>query len=635
MYNLMAEQAHSLLETTLVSSTNALYSYESLETELKNRLLNNANFVKLLYEENKITNVVLKNIAEQNKIFRINIFNNSGEKLFSNHENIHTDLIQKFDPREELAPIFNGIIDTIFLGVKQARFEDDYRFALAISAKNRSAIILNFDADEILNFRKQIGFGSLLKKLSENKNLVYAALQNDEDILAASGNVSNLENIDESEFLQKSLSDSAFAWRVIDLDSTQIFEAVHPFAHNKKIIGIFRLGISLDPLKKINQNVISRLIVIGIILFILGSLLLIYIFTLQNFDLLQKKFKVFEGYSNKVIQNVSDGVIVLDEKNFVKIINSSAKKLFHITDHFDYKKKFDEIISSSEINNFAKAPIGLSQIESSINNQKKYLLVSKSEFLTENNLSNTILVIRNLTQQKLLEDQYQRKERLIAMGELASGVAHEIRNPLNTISTITQQLNKDFEPIQRSEEFHSLASLVAKEVKRINETINSFLRFAKPEKISIAEFQLSDLINQIESQYKSMLNEKNINFEKKMNWDGIVNWDRNQIQQAIMNLIQNSFDAIENKGEIVLRISKEENEQIKIEIIDSGQGISKHILNKIFNLYFTTKAKGTGIGLSLVQRIIFEHGGTILIDSEESKGSNFSILLPQFPITNN
>ncbi len=634
MYDLMAEQSHSLLETTFAASSNALLSYESIEAELKNRLLNNANLIKLLYDKNQISNETLKQIADQNKIYRINIFDKSGNKIFSNHEQIHTDLEPKFEPKEILSPIFKGLTDTIFIGVKQARFEEGYRFAIAVSAKNRSAIVLNLDAEEILNFRKQIGFGSLLKKLTSNKNIIYAALQNSDDVLAASGNISYLENINESNFLKSSLSDSIFAWRIIDLDSLQIFEAVHPFAHKNIIVGLFRLGLSLDSLNTINERIVRRLIIIGIILFILGSLLLVYIFTRQNFDLLQKRFKAIEGYSNKVLQNVSDGVIVLDENDFVKIINSAAQKLFQIIKPTLNSKKLSELISPDECAELYNTQKGLKQIECSINNQKKYLLVSRSEFFAENNLPNTILVIRNLTQQKLLEDQIQRKERLIAMGELASGVAHEIRNPLNTISTITQQLNKDFEPIERNEEFHTLASLVNKEVKRINETINSFLRFAKPEIILLKEFQLSELIRQIEDQYKPMLAEKLIKFEKNIEWDGIVNWDRNQIQQVLMNLIQNSFDAIDKGGKIILKILLETNEQIRIEIIDDGNGIPKHILNKVFNLYFTTKAKGTGIGLSLVQRIIFEHGGTISIESEESKGTNFIIIIPQFPITN-
>ncbi len=627
MYDLMAKQSHSLLESTLAASGNALLSYETIDAELKKRLLNNANMVKLLYERNQVDNELLTKIANENNIYRINIFRSNGVKQFSNHKQTHTDLVEKNSPQKLLQPIFTNVLDTLILGIKSARYEDELRFAVAVSAKNRSAIVLNVDAEELLKFRKTIGFGSLLKNLTIGDKIIYAALQDSNHILAASGNIEHLESYEESDFLYNSLTDSTFAWRIIDSDSLEIFEAVHPFTYKNNVVGLFRLGLSLEPLNAINVRIVRRIIIIGIILFVLGSLLLSYIFTRQNFDLLKQKFKIVEGYSNKVIQNVSDAVIVIDENKKIKIINSAASFLFSITDS-SLEGRHLSVLSNSSCQNILDSHIGLEQIDCLINNRKKYLLVSKSEFVAEENSTNTILVIRDLTNQKTMEEQIRRKERLVAMGELASGVAHEIRNPLNTISTITQQLNKDFQPKSNEEEFYTLSNLVAKEVKRINATINSFLRFSRPEKIVLKEFLLSDLITQIEKQYEAMLKEKSSSLIIKMNWDGKVNWDRNQIQQVIMNLIQNSIDSIELDDNIVIQVDEYDNNQIALTISDSGCGIPEHILNKIFNLYYTTKAKGTGIGLSLVQRIIVEHGGTISVESIEGRGSTFLIILP-------
>ncbi len=95
-----------------------------------------------------------------------------------------------------------------------------------------------------------------------------------------------------------------------------------------------------------------------------------------------------------------------------------------------------------------------------------------------------------------------------------------------------------------------------------------------------------------------------------------------------MNLIQNAYDSIESNGKISVKVEQQINNHILLTISDNGNGIPKHILNKIFNLYFTTKAKGTGIGLSMVQRIIIEHSGTISVESTEGEGTIFSILLP-------
>ena len=131
--------------------------------------------------------------------------------------------------------------------------------------------------------------------------------------------------------------------------------------------------------------------------------------------------------------------------------------------------------------------------------------MSKSLFHDQEEIENIILVIRDLTEQRRLEDQMQREQRLTAMGELASGVAHEIRNPLNTIGTIIQQLNKDFEPEKNPEEYHELAELVQGEVKRINETVEDFLRFARPEPIHPELFEVQHLLEMIEKQYQYLL----------------------------------------------------------------------------------------------------------------------------------
>jgi signal transduction histidine kinase len=141
------------------------------------------------------------------------------------------------------------------------------------------------------------------------------------------------------------------------------------------------------------------------------------------------------------------------------------------------------------------------------------------------------------------------------------------------------------------------------------------------------------LITQLENKYSSIISEKSAKLKILLNWDGIVMWDRNQVQQALMNLMQNSIDAISLGGAINIYVEMEV-DQIVITIEDNGHGISQSIRSKIFNLYFTTKASGTGIGLSVVQRIVYEHNGTIEIESSENKGAVFKIKLPIIPNLN-
>ena len=628
LLDLMEQQAHTLLESVLVSSNNALLTYEHLELFLEERLLNNAGFIRYLYEKGEVDNSFLQQFAQQNNIYRINILNSNGHKIFSNHIPVHDDDIPKQSPVEILKPIFAGQADTLIIGLKEANFEAGYRYAVAVAAKNRSAIVLNLDAEDLLEFRKQIGFGTLLKQLAANPGIVYVALQDTTGIIAASGNVTELDRISDSPFLRKSYQDSLFSTRMSHFDDFELLEAVRPFYFEGYAVGLFRLGLSLEPLNLIKTRILRRIIIIAVVLVVIGIILLTLVMARQNLDLLQRQYRVVETYSGNIIQHVSDAIIVFNEQDGIKIFNQAAESLFQKKEQEVSNRSLSKILNETDCERILASPARLEQVECFIQNQKKYLLISKNAFKDENEVENVVLVIRDLTEQRKMEAQVQRKERLTAMGELASGVAHEIRNPLNTIGTIVQQLDKDFEPQQNNEEYHQLARLVHHEVRRINETVQDFLRFARPEPIHPQLFILSDFIGYLRQQYHSLLADHQIELTTMLNWDGEVYWDRRQMQHVFMNLIQNAVDAIKQNGSIEITVNDVSENEVEIKVHDDGPGIPDNIRSKIFNLYFTTKAKGTGIGLSIVQRIILEHNGIITVESEPESGTRFILRMP-------
>jgi two-component system sensor histidine kinase HydH len=629
LYQLMEEQAHTLLESLIVASKNSLLTNTYLEDLWKERLLNNGNLIKKLYENGNLSSELLENISTENNIYRINIYDRRGQKLLSSHQQKHFGLVEANSPQKILLPIFSGTVDTLIIGIKKARYEKGYRFAVALALKNRGAIVLNIDARQILEFKQHIGFGALLRNVTvDNPRIIYAALQDTANILAASGNVKVLEGVTTSDFLSRSWQDSLLLTRIVAFDSLEVFEAVHPFVFNNETVGLLRVGLSIEPIQDINERIYRRLIIITIVLVVVGSFMITFIFTRQRFSMLQKQYDVVETYSGNIIDNVSDAIIVFDQVTGIKIFNSAAEKLS--------KLKKDEVLGTSPLRLFSD-PDGhkilsesslLQHVNCVLNGQTKFLLISKSRFSDSEGVENIILVMRDLTHQRLLEEQMEREKRLTAMGELASGVAHEIRNPLNTIGTIIQQLKKDFEPKKDSDEYHELAGLVASEVKRINETIQDFLRFARPEPIQVQSFQVETLFNQLEKQYHYLMKERQINLNVVLDWNGKVLWDHRQILQVFMNIIQNAVDAIGKNGNITISLIKINDRTLEIRVEDDGPGMPDKIRNNIFNLYFTTKAKGTGIGLSIVQRIIYEHGGIITVESEKQKGTSFIIQLP-------
>lgn len=625
MLHLMSEEAHSLLQSIIVSSEEVLYASDEVETEIQNRLLNNANSIKIFYNQGRIDNKILNQIAIQNRINRIHIFKNNGIKIFTSHpmdehEQISTKLV-----KENLKPIFNDYVDTLIVGFKNARKEEGMRYVVAVASKNNDAIVLNLDAAELLAFKKRIGFGVLIKRLTENRDVNYAILENNNGILAASGNIDEIELLNSINSSQWSKSDSTYQWRIAQNSNGELLEALHPFVMDGNLVGFYRIGLNLEPLEVLNKRLQRRIIISGIILFVFGFIMITLLFVRQNLDLVKKQYHKIETYSKKLIGSVSDAIVVINNSNSIIEINKSAELLFESSKQILMGKELKGLFGKDCSINFNENNI--QQIECEIKNKNKELLISKSNFLDENRNENTVLIIKDLTELKKLERQISRNEQMNAMGQLASGVAHEIRNPLNSIATIVQQLDKDFEPIKDKDEFHSLAKIVSKEVQRMNRTIENFLRFSKPEPILKNKFQLKDLLTAIEEQFAPLLKEKGIKFSLEENWDGIVNWDKNQIKQVLINLITNSIESIKDSGEIDLIIAKID-KNVELKLCDNGEGIPKENLQKIFNLYFTSKAKGTGIGLSIIQRIVNEHDGIVTVDSSQEKGTSFTILIP-------
>ena len=214
------------------------------------------------------------------------------------------------------------------------------------------------------------------------------------------------------------------------------------------------------------------------------------------------------------------------------------------------------------------------------------------------------------------------------MGELASGVAHEIRNPINAIGMIAQRLDKEFKVENEKEEYHSITNLLRSEVTRINKIITQFLGYAKPLSLQLKKISSKDFFDDIYRLFSDQAKLKGVELTKLSDQSFEMMIDPELIKQSLMNLIQNAIEGVEKKGKVEINYFKGESNLI-IEVTDNGKGIPESDRNKIFDLYYTTKPEGTGLGLSIVQKIIAEHNGTMEVFSEVNKYTKFKITIPQ------
>ncbi|MBE0571293.1 MAG: PAS domain-containing protein [Ignavibacteriaceae bacterium] len=634
--HLLTEQSSSLIETVNQSSINALNSSEEIEYLIAERLFNNARLIKKLDSLNLLTQQKLFEIGRENSLFRINIFNQNGMRVLSSRipEEDHPHGEENINRSEELEPILKDGLKEFVIGLKQAEFTDGQRFAVAIARSNkRGAIVINLDAEEFLEFRKRIGLGKIIRDISDNQGIEYIVLQDSLGILAAGSSVDTISSIVSDPFLVSAINSDKIYSRTHIYKNQEIFESVKRLNYDGEVIGIFRIGLTLDEVRAVEDRMVRRLIIISLVLAAIGVIILSIIFTTQNLKTVSNEFKKFKTFTSTVLENMGEAVIVVDEQMQITLFNKSSKNLFKRRDEDIIQKNLSELsddISRSLLEYCKNSGEQCADvaIDTAIGDERKYLLLNFTRNKDEDGKENFIIVINDLTESRRLEEESKRKEKLSAMGELASGVAHEIRNPINAIGMIAQRLDKEFKVEKDSEEYHSITSLLRSEVTRINKIITQFLSYAKPLSLQIKKINAKAFFDDIYRLFSDQAKIKGVELIVLSDQSFDMKIDPELIKQSMMNLVQNAIDAVEKKGKVEINYFRKGND-LNIEIADNGKGIPENVRNKIFDLYYTSKPEGTGLGLSIVQKIIAEHNGTIEVFSEINTYTKFKITIPQ------
>ena len=244
----------------------------------------------------------------------------------------------------------------------------------------------------------------------------------------------------------------------------------------------------------------------------------------------------------------------------------------------------------------------------------------------QNTRSLFILVLQDISELLDLESKLAFESNLSATGQLAAGIAHEIRNPLASISGSIEMLNAHLKP--ENEEDKKLIAIALRETKRLNQLITGFLEYAKPKENISEVFSLKTKLSEVADAVKSRLKEgSSIEFLVDIPESTRILADSEKLKQVLFNLFINSIEASKDKSTTIQVKATTEAQEVVIDIIDDGPGIPPEIRGKIFDPFFTTKSTGTGLGLSTVAQIIKAAKGSIYLVQRES-GTQFQIHLP-------
>jgi PAS domain S-box-containing protein len=335
-----------------------------------------------------------------------------------------------------------------------------------------------------------------------------------------------------------------------------------------------------------------------------------------------------------VLQSMFDGIVVCDLNHAPLFINKSAERILRIQGAREGEQLWMSLADEELKDFFYKA---LTSEETILGKEfalqasggTRIVAISLSALVSAKGISGTLIHMEDITEKRRKETQLRRAESLAALTTLAAGVAHEINNPLGSISIRIQLLEKLINAESRdSGAMLKHLGVVNEEIDRLKHIVVDFLFAVRPMDIQLLSGDPAELLEEIAefAQPEAERQGVNLRLEIGANLPQIL-MDKRHMKQALLNLIQNALAAMSEGGTLGLKAEYGDDE-VRLSVSDTGTGIPEELLTKIFEPYFTTKKSGTGLGLTITFKIIKEHSGEISLESKEGKGSTFTIHLP-------
>ncbi|MCL2804721.1 MAG: ATP-binding protein [Treponema sp.] len=345
-----------------------------------------------------------------------------------------------------------------------------------------------------------------------------------------------------------------------------------------------------------------------------------------------------------LLETVSDsidvGILVCDENHNLVLVNKCAQRLIPINysegvqiwsaimDELLVEYLKEIILSSDKAidKEFDIVHKGRANAAAS-----RLLSINVVPLVQERLVTGTLIYIEDITEKRKEESRHRRAENLASLTTLAAGVAHEIKNPLGSISIHLQLMQKTLAKQNSTcsdNKIDRYFDVLKEEVERLNHIVVDFLFAVRPMNLELRNANINTLISQLIEFVRLELEQSNILCLLELDEDiPDILLDERYIKQALLNLVTNAKSAMQDGGVLTIATNYIDNE-IRISICDTGVGISRDYLEKIFEPYFSTKETGTGLGLTQVYKIIKEHQGEITVDSEPGTGTDFRIILP-------
>jgi len=392
------------------------------------------------------------------------------------------------------------------------------------------------------------------------------------------------------------------------------------------------LGLKMDRFKEIRRQEIVFAIFMGAVLFIVGSASVYFVFVVQNAYLVRRTLDEMRTYTRNVLESMANGLITVDRSLRIATYNPNALEILRKTkDELDGKLVSEILPLEDEIRQVLSDAESILEKEVKINGEGKgksflALTVSPLKDQESSRPKGAVVILRDMTIIRELEQEVITSEKFAALGRLSAGVAHEIRNPLNSIKGFIQYFQKK---LALEPEDYRYTDLMLTEVDRLNRVISKLLAYSKPREPRLTIRSAEEIVDHCVRVVEREARESGVEIivEPSDPELPLVMVDSDQMTQVFLNILINAIEATPSGEKVSIALVGTHNGRLQVVTSDNGKGIPRENIDKLFDPFFSTKKKGTGLGLAIVKSIIEGHGGDIDVESDPGKGTKFIVTL--------
>jgi two-component system sensor histidine kinase HydH len=546
-----------------------------------------------------------------------------------------------------LAPIF------IFMTFDNVRKQREH--TIHIFTEKGDTLIRAFEAGVRSGMSKQqsdfFQLQKLLMETAQQPDIDFITVTDTKGKIIADSDPSLIGENYGQELDLKQISRSAkIAWRLApNPDGVDTFEVFRRFApsgrHDDSTVkgkvpsrkddlipgSVIFIGLNVGPIEAARKDATRHTILMAALLLFIGLSGVVSLFFAQGYRSARSSLFRIKVFTDSLVKHMPIGLVALDNGGQIISLNQTAESILRLPVRTVIGGKgrkilprpFQEIIMALE----EKNQIIEKEIDCPLAEGKTIPLEVIAATLAEENglFMGSVILFRDLTEVRHLKKEIARSQRLAALGNLAAGVAHEIRNPLSSIKGFATYFKERYRDNPVDGE---TADIMVQEVERLNRVITQLLDFARPVALEKKPTDLLTLVRQTLKMIAGQAEAKKIAILTDLTDCPEVLIDADKIKQMLLNLFLNALEMMAEGGVLQIKVRPIEENAVHIAISDSGPGIDSQHLAHIFDPYFTTRPAGTGLGLSIVHKIVEAHDGEIRAESTPGAGATFFILLP-------